>query len=189
MLKATQNRITGVTCRKSSKAANAISEEDYPGTVRLHELGERLFALAGGDLTNKVMQKLVYYAQGFSAVLLGRPIVMQEPKAWVAGPVYGQLWHELREDSGFCSGCSEDDSPFSREEEQLIETVSSAFRLYSGMMLSETTHREDPWLKTRARRCCRWGGACKEAILMEDIESRPISLKLLESWIYVLLRM
>ena len=101
------------------------------------------------------MQKLVYYAQGVSVALLGHPIVTQEPKARAAGPVYGRLWHELREDSGFCSGCSEDDSPFSREEGQLIEAVSPAFRLHSGTMPSEMTHREDPWLKARACRRCR----------------------------------
>lgn len=171
LLRANQDRITGVAYRKSLRAVNAVLEEDYPDTVRLYELAERFFSLAGDDLTNKAMQKLVYYAQGFSAVLLNHPIVTQEPKAWAAGPVYGQLWHELREDSGFCSGCSEGDSPFSREEEQLIEAVSSAFRLYSGTMLSEMTHREAPWLKARARAGVADGEACKETILMEDIET------------------
>lgn len=171
LLKANQHRITGTAYRKSLKAVNAVLEEDYPDAVRLYELAERFFALADDDLTNKAMQKLVYYAQGFSAVLLGHPIVTQEPKAWAAGPVYGQLWHELKEDPSFCSRCSGDDSPFSREEEQLIEAMSFAFRLYSGTMLSEMTHREDPWLKARERAGAVDGEACKEPILMEDIEA------------------
>ena len=147
LLKANQGRITGAAYRKSLKAVNAVLEEDYPDAVRLYELSERFFALAGDGLTDRAMQKLVYYAQGFSVALLGHPIVTQEPKAWAAGPVYGRLWHELREDSGFCSGCS--------EEGQLIEAVSPAFRLHSGTMPSEMTHREDPWLKARACRRCR----------------------------------
>ena len=49
--------------------------------------------------------------------------------------------------------------------------MSFAFRLYSGTMLSEMTHREDPWLKARERAGAVDGEACKEPILMEDIEA------------------
>ena len=44
-------------------------------------------------------------------------------------------------------------------------------------MLSEMTHREDPWLKARERAGAVDGEACKEPILMEDIEAYSCGYK------------
>ena len=42
---------------------------------------------AGDVITNLKLQKLVYYAQGFSLALCGRPLFAERIEAWQHGPV------------------------------------------------------------------------------------------------------
>lgn len=170
LLKARRDRLTDSAFRKSSEALKAIIDEHYPDAVRIYEVAARLSALASGDITNKALQKLVYYAQGFSTALLPKPIFQQSPRAWAAGPVYGQLWHEIHDNKeAFLSDC-EEESPFSRDEEALIQAVYDAFGKYSGPMLSKLTHEEAPWLNARKRAGVAEGKPADEPIPLEEME-------------------
>lgn len=170
-LEENKDRISDVAYRKSKEAVRAVLENDYPENMKLYSLADKFVICAGGDITNQALQKLVYYAQGFSAALLGHPIISNCPKAWVLGPVYGALWHEYKDNEEAILEDAEDESPFSSEEDRLIEQVYNSFGVYSGPMLSEMTHSEAPWLMARERAGVHEGESCSERIRLSEIES------------------
>lgn len=96
LLKANCEAPTDVAFRKSMRAVDDLIGSEYPDASRLLALGDMIVGWADGDITNMAAQKLVYYVQGFSTVLLDGPIISVEPRAWALGPVYGQLWHEYK---------------------------------------------------------------------------------------------
>lgn len=93
------------------------------------------------------LQKLCYYAQGYK-LAEGQEQFPDELQAWQHGPVNYDLflkyrdlkWMKIDEDIG---------DPSSKSDPFLMEVV-SAYGRFDGAALSTMTHREDPWLKTRA---------------------------------------
>src|SRR5690606_17024633 len=51
---------------------------------------------AGDLISNLKLQKLVYYAQGFSLALLDEPLFEDEIEAWMHGPVVPALYREFK---------------------------------------------------------------------------------------------
>lgn len=87
-----KSRITETAFRKSEKAVDAILEGKFPDSVKIYEVSDYFCSLSESDITAMMIQKLTYYAQGFGFVFLESPLFVQNPRAWAAGPVYGQLW-------------------------------------------------------------------------------------------------
>ncbi len=50
----------------------------------------------GEGITNMKMQKLVYYAQGFSLAMLNKPLFEEPIEAWQYGPVVPTLYHAFK---------------------------------------------------------------------------------------------
>lgn len=162
-------KIKPIAKKKASEAVNLALQNQYPDAVRIYEVAERMIDLAGGDITAMALQKLVYYAQAFSAILCGAPLFLQPPRAWAAGPVYGQLWHEYKNGVLTSDAANRDDSPFSDDENDVIEGVYEAFGRYSGPELSKFTHSEEPWVEARQRAGAKEGDRCEEQIPLESI--------------------
>ncbi|WP_251213320.1 Panacea domain-containing protein [Adlercreutzia murintestinalis] len=168
-LKGGRGRISEHAYNKSKRAVERILDKEYPGYTKVQEVAYFFMSLANGDLTNSALNKLIYYAHGFSYRFLPQPLIQQRPKAWTYGPVYGQVWHD------FENICREelatedlaDESPFSCEEEDYLIAVYSAFGRYSGSVLSDITHTETPWLAARER------GAAQP----DEPSDEPIDLK------------
>ncbi|EOG4614330.1 Panacea domain-containing protein [Pseudomonas aeruginosa] len=101
----------------------------------------------GGEISNLKLQKLVYYAQGFSLALLGEPLFDEPIEAWMHGPVVKSLYRQF---SRFGSNPIDplndfDDSVLSRDQKRLIEEVFDVYGQYSAWKLRQLTHEEDPW--------------------------------------------
>ena len=173
ILKTNKDAISQSAFTRSKRAVEALIEESYPDAHRIYELGYCFISLARGDVTSLALQKLVYYAQGFSYPLLGSFLFEQMPKAWARGPVYGQLWRELKAER---DGSFEYDeayqypSPFTSKEDSLIRAVHDHFGCYSGDALARMTHSETPWLNARNRAGVSEGEPCQESISRQDME-------------------
>lgn len=159
---------------RSMRALEAYLRNDYSNAYRLYELARIFVFKAGGDITKTALQKLVYYTQGFSAAMLGTRCVDTTPRAWAMGPVYGQLWFEYDSSvTGYFAYHEGEDcpSPFTAEEDEIIDAVWQSFGCYSGSALSKMTHKETPWLAARRRGNACEGESSSESIRQEDMDS------------------
>jgi uncharacterized phage-associated protein len=102
-------------------------------------------------LTPLRLQKLLYYAQGWSLALLGKPLFQEPIEAWRKGPVVPQIYHRLWQHKADVIPRSEfkDAVPLSPIQSAIVELVWKEYARHSAHGLTEMTHRERPWLEAR----------------------------------------
>lgn len=102
---------------------------------------------AGDQISNSKLQKLVYYAQGFSLVLLGRSLFEERIEAWEHGPVVPDLYRKYRHhgSDGITTQSEIDYDKFSEEERELLDEVYECFGQFSAWKLKKLSHEEPPW--------------------------------------------
>jgi uncharacterized phage-associated protein len=102
---------------------------------------------AGDLISNLKLQKLVYYAQGFSLALNRRPLFNEQIEAWLHGPVVPDLYHVYKAfGSGHIPHPEEFDlDTFTAEERELLDEVYEFYGQYSAWRLRQLTHDETPW--------------------------------------------
>lgn len=101
-------------------------------------------------LSNMRLQKLLYYVQGWSLALRGKPMFPDRIEAWAHGPVVPEVYRIFKkdfrpilpEDAGEPRGLGRADCRFIRQ-------VWRTYRDYSATSLREMTHGEAPWRETR----------------------------------------
>ena len=125
------------------------------------------------EVTPLMLQKLLYFIQGESYALNGKPMFCENCQAWVHGPVYPEVYDLFRDfkynpidDARFAILEGTEDE-LSHEERMVVDLVVNTFGEYSGKMLERITHEEEPW------KLARKGYAdyipSNEPILMESI--------------------
>jgi len=118
------------------------------------------------SLSPMKLQKLVFYAHGWSLGLMGTPLISNQVEAWDWGPVIPELYHEFkRYGNGPITDCSRtfvlrdrkmvsvvptlNEYPDSREREnaqRIIERIWSLYGSSSPAKLSNSTHAAGtPW--------------------------------------------
>ena len=104
----------------------------------------------GEGITNMKMQKLVYYAQGFSLAMLNEPLFEEPIEAWQYGPVVPTLYHAFKKYGNVPLPQPEQCTigNFTQEEQELLNQVYFEYGQFSAWRLSEMTHQELPWSST-----------------------------------------
>lgn len=101
-------------------------------------------------MTHLKLQKLLYYAQGYSLALHQQPLFAEPIAAWRLGPVVPSLYQHYRRYH---------DAPLPLPPESalpdlpaivkdLLNQVYATYGPHGARELSERTHTEDPWLQT-----------------------------------------
>lgn len=106
---------------------------------------------SGDLLTNLKIQKLVYYAQGFSLAITGEPLFDEKIEHWDHGPVVPDLYHALKNNGSSVIVAPDDYIPsdhLSEEQINLIKEVQDVYGQFSAWKLRDMTHLEDPWMNT-----------------------------------------
>ena len=112
----------------------------------------RMAKAEGRTLTNMQVQKHVFLAHGYCLAILDRPLYSQDTHAWQWGPVVPKLYKALQKygsgnvtDEIQAEDVLDEDTP----EYKILKGVWAVYKSYSGMRLSELTHRENtPWSRT-----------------------------------------
>lgn len=102
-------------------------------------------------VTNKKLQKLLYYAQAWSLTLKDEPMFKQDIEAWVHGPAVRDVYMEYK-NFGF--------SPIKKKVDlenlkipdakiALLEDVWGVYGKFDGNYLEMLTHSEKPWQDAR----------------------------------------
>ena len=112
----------------------------------LGKAGER-----GKSLTNKKVQKLVYYAQVWSLVLDGEKLFDEDIQAWVHGPAIPSLYGEYKKFgfSPITGRVSDAVSVFSKKQTKLLDEVWDVYGKFDAGYLEMLSHSELPWQEAR----------------------------------------
>lgn len=140
------------------------------------------------EVTPLMLQKLLYFIQGESYALHGKPMFDENCQAWVHGPVYPEVYNMFRdfkynpiEDARFAIFEGKGDE-LTDEERRVIDLVVHTFGEYGGKVLERITHKEIPW--KLARRGYADDILSHELIPMESIEAYYI-LKKMQNMIFL----
>lgn len=107
-------------------------------------------AESGELISNLKLQKLCYYAQGFSLAVLGRRLFDEDLVAWQHGPVVVSVYNRYKEYGAGAIPAPLDFSisVFAAEELELLNEVWSVYGQFSAWRLRDMTHDELPWKTT-----------------------------------------
>jgi uncharacterized phage-associated protein len=105
------------------------------------------------SITHLKLQKLVYYAQGFSLALYGETLFKERLEAWIHGPVSPSVYRNYSHFNYNEIPSEKEESDFleilSGKEKELIKLVWKYFGEFTGKELENKTHEETPWLEAR----------------------------------------
>jgi len=119
----------------------------------------RYYNSVGDVISNKKLNKILYYIQGWHFGYFESAIFNDVPQAWVHGPVYPAVYQKYKWDNNI--RVKEEECTPNKLKEQLDslninadqkEFLSSLLVYYSkksGAELEITTHMERPWLEAR----------------------------------------
>lgn len=101
----------------------------------------------GDAMTNLKLQKLLYYAQGFSLALYDEPLFEDQIEAWQHGPVCVAIYHQFK---GYGSNAippvQVDLRKYDGRTQDLLNEVNRIFGQFSAWKLRNMTHEEPPWM-------------------------------------------
>lgn len=103
-------------------------------------------------ITNKKLQKLLYYSQAWYLVLKDKPLFSEEIEAWVHGPTVRDVYFAFK-DCGFApikKSVSEAIVDKVKDQKSFLESIWNVYGKFDADYLEELTHNEEPWQKARA---------------------------------------
>jgi uncharacterized phage-associated protein len=116
----------------------------------------------GDPVTNKKLQKLLYYIEAWNLVYL-KSLFSEDIEAWVYGPVVPEVYREYKKFgySPITQKYPQSSSPSKKlkllekklnicgDQKELIEAVLEKYGAMSSFQLERLTHSEIPWLEAR----------------------------------------
>jgi uncharacterized phage-associated protein len=109
-----------------------------------------------------VLQKLLYYAQGFHLALQGEPLFGEEIEAWEHVPVIPSIYesykrYRKRAIDRHDLGAADIGERLAPETREILDVVQAVYGQIPAWRLSKLAHLEPPWSKTRRRTVIQHG--------------------------------
>lgn len=104
------------------------------------------------NLTNKKLQKLLYYSQAWSLVLKDKELFKEDFQAWIHGPAIPEVYKKYKQfGSNVIDIDIEEDSlkKLTEDEKELLNEIWKIYGKYDTSYLELLTHSEDPWQNAR----------------------------------------
>jgi uncharacterized phage-associated protein len=97
------------------------------------------------------LQKLLYYVQGWSLALRGRPAFDDEIEAWTLGPVVPEIYWQFKPVGALVIVPAQagEQAILPSSDARLVEVVWREYGKYSASELIRRTHAERPWTSAR----------------------------------------
>lgn len=154
LLEQNKDSITAIAYKKSLKALERIEGNNKlsaPTSSRIESATKHLLVQVG-EITPLALQKLLYFAQGFSKAFTGEFLFKEDCEAWIHGPVYPDIYKKYN-DIGYLPIDMDvtelSDINLTEDEKELLDHIVLYFGCYSGKILENMTHIEEPWRNTR----------------------------------------
>jgi uncharacterized phage-associated protein len=103
-----------------------------------------------GPMTTTKLQKLCYYAQGWSLAWDGEPLFDEPLQAWANGPVTPALFQ--RQKGNFRVSAKQiggESSLLTASQKETVDAVLEAYGDLTGQQLGDLSHKERPWREAR----------------------------------------
>ncbi|MFI5396775.1 MAG: Panacea domain-containing protein [Candidatus Binatia bacterium] len=142
--------------RVLSNVAGRGSRKGIRDMARAFDVARFLIQLAEWEdepeyLSHLRLQKLLYYVQGWSLALRGKPMFNESIEAWAHGPVVKDLYPVFA-GYGFDPIPPKDFSGeirLTNDEKKFVCQVWESYKGYSATSLRAMTHQEPPWMEAR----------------------------------------
>ncbi len=130
-----------LTYNKSKKAV-----EEILGSNKIDLITNYLICKCE-DITPLSLQKALYYIQGFYYSFTHNYLFKEDCQAWVHGPVYREIYDKYKEYKYEKINQYKyiNEENFDDFEKEIIDNVIKYFCCYSGKILEQFTHLEQPW--------------------------------------------
>lgn len=140
-------------CEEENMDVKFQESKQMVGTYKIVDIANWFLHKGNGNMEQKKLQKLCYYAQAWGLVFTGNKICNCEFEAWVHGPVNRELWYDLKsygyaniEESHFDSIAKPIANPVIKT---ILEDVWATYGSFTGFELEMLTHSEEPWIRAR----------------------------------------
>lgn len=144
--------------------------------IKARDVGRYFIYLANQEsrpITNKKLQKLVYYSQAWSLVLNNKRLFSDPLEAWVHGPAVKSLYVQYK-DFGFSpiqeNVTSDAIKNISSKTKKLLDEIWKVYGKMDAQYLEVLTHSEKPWREAR------------EGLESHQNSEKEISLKTMKSF-------
>jgi len=150
-------------------------------TTNIHDVAARVTEHFDSSISTMKLQKLCFFAQGWSLALLKSPLFDSQFQAWKNGPVSYDLFDHHRGQYQVSRWTPGDSSRLSAKQGIVVEAVLKNYGALSGLQLSDLTHKPgSPWSVTRARAGVA-EGASSHVVIPVDTMAAFFKKSLLES--------
>jgi putative zinc finger/helix-turn-helix YgiT family protein len=99
-------------------------------------------------ITPLKLQKLLYYIQGLSLHIFGKPAFNNKIFAWGYGPVVSEIYQKYKDNGRSPIIAAECDSSLSDGLNKIIDVVIESYGQIESGKLIDLTHDEEPWYST-----------------------------------------
>ena len=130
---------------------------------------------SGDAMTHLKLQKLLYYAQGWSFAHFERGLFDEDFQAWAHGPVVVSVWDQFKIYSWEAIPLQKIQKKIDGEPLRLLQGVNDKYGIYTAKELERRTHREHPWKTARGNLPPE--ARCTNIIPVSDIKAFFSSLK------------
>ncbi|MDM8559063.1 type II toxin-antitoxin system antitoxin SocA domain-containing protein [Candidatus Parabeggiatoa sp. HSG14] len=104
---------------------------------------------SGDVVTHLKLQKLLYYSECWSQLLLDRELFFENIEAWAHGPVVREVFNEFKSAGWEPLNISGKLVDFDEEVVDVLEQVLEAYGNVSAKTLEQMTHIDQPWKEAR----------------------------------------
>lgn len=103
-------------------------------------------------ITNKKLQKLLYYAQAWNIVVRNEKLFQEKVEAWIHGPAIKDVYFEYRDFKYDAIDLDIKDDEISEDlkNDDLLEEVWKVYGKFDAEYLEKLSHSELPWQKARS---------------------------------------
>ncbi|HDY7656851.1 TPA: SocA family protein [Vibrio vulnificus] len=104
---------------------------------------------SGDVITHLKVQKLLYYAEAWTQLLLDRELFKEDMEAWAHGPVVRSVYNAFRGNSWDPLQATREAISIDSEVENVLLQVVESYGEASAKTLERMTHNDEPWIAAR----------------------------------------
>jgi len=146
-----KDMVSSITINKVTQAI-----ENYEEEKKVNNSAERIALYiinSRKEITNLLLQKVLYYIKAISVLLEGTTIILEPCEAWKFGPVFPSVYEKYKDfgKQEIFINISDEyvDGLLSEKEKMITNFVLNTFGIYNAWFLKDLTHCEEPWRAAR----------------------------------------